>query len=65
MKLLLQLSLRNLFRHKRRNGMLLVAIAVAVAGVNATNTLLRGYQMDMLNSTVSNLTGHVKVHAPG
>ena len=65
MKLLFQLSLRNLLRHKRRNGMLLVAIAVAVAGVNATNTLLRGYQYDMLESVVANLTGHVKVHAQG
>jgi len=64
-KLLLQLSIRNLLRHKRRNGMLLLAIAVAVAGVNATNTLLRGYQYDLLDSAVSNLTGHVKVHAPG
>jgi lipoprotein-releasing system permease protein len=64
-KLLLQLSLRNLLRHKRRNAMLLLAIAVAVAGVNATNTLLRGYQYDMLDSAVSNLVGHVKVLAPG
>ncbi len=65
MKLLLQLSIRNLLRHKRRNGMLLLAIAVAVAGVNASNTLLRGYQLDLLDTAVSNLTGHVKVHAPG
>lgn len=65
MKLLLQLSFRNLLRHKRRNGMLLLAIAVAVAGVNATNTLLRGYQYDLLDTAVSNLTGHVKVYAPG
>ena len=65
MKLLLQLSFRNLFRHKRRNAMLLLAIAVAVGGVNATNTLLRGFQMDMLNTAVASLTGHVKVHAQG
>ena len=65
MKLLFSLSFRNLLRHKRRNGMLLLAIAVAVAGVNATNTLLRGYQYDMLETAVANLTGHVKVHAPG
>ena len=65
MKLLLQLSIRNLLRHKRRNGMLLLAIAVAVAGVNATNSLLRGYQFDLLDSAVANLTGHVKVFAPG
>jgi len=65
MKLLLQLSFRNLFRHKRRNAMLLLAIAVAVGGVNASNTLLRGFQMDMLNTAVASLTGHVKVHAQG
>ena len=45
--------------------MLLIAIAVAVAGVNASNTLLRGYQYDMLESTINNLTGHVKVMAEG
>jgi len=65
MKLLFQLSVRNLLRHRRRNGMLLLAIAVAVAGVDATNALLRGYQYDMLNTAVGNLTGHVKVLAPG
>ena len=65
MKLLFQLSIRNLFRNKRRNAMLLVAIAVAVAGVNASNTLLRGYQYDMLESAINNLTGHVKVMAEG
>jgi ABC-type lipoprotein release transport system permease subunit len=65
MKLLFQLSIRNLFRNKRRNVMLLVAIAVAVAGVNASNTLLRGYQYDMLESAINNLTGHVKVMAEG
>jgi len=65
MKLLFQLSIRNLLRNKRRNAMLLVAIAVAVAGVNASNTLLRGYQYGMLESAINNLTGHVKVMAEG
>ena len=36
-KLLAALSVRNLFRHKRRNLMLLIAITVAVAGVVVTN----------------------------
>jgi lipoprotein-releasing system permease protein len=65
MKLLFQLSIRNLLRNKRRNAMLLVAIAVAVAGVNASNTLLRGYQYGMLESAINNMTGHVKVMAEG
>ncbi|MEM9623299.1 MAG: FtsX-like permease family protein [Pseudomonadota bacterium] len=65
MKLVLQLSLRNILRNRRRNIMLFAAIAVAVAGVSSMNTLIRGFQMDMMDSAVANLTGHYKVHAPG
>ena len=64
-KLLVQLSWRNLWRHGRRNGILLVAIAVAVAGVVLLNALLRGMQADMKNTIIDNLTGHVKVLHPG
>jgi ABC-type lipoprotein release transport system permease subunit len=65
LKLLLQLSTRNLFRHKRRNAMLLLAICVAVAGVVVTNSLIRGMQFDMQEAAVVNLTGHIKILAPG
>jgi len=65
LKLLLQLSHRNLFRHKRRNFMLLLAIVVAVSGVTVMNSLIRGFQYDMQDAAVSNLTGHVKILAPG
>jgi ABC-type lipoprotein release transport system permease subunit len=65
LKLVTQLSLRNILRHKRRNMMLFAAIAVAVAGVSSMNTLIRGFQGDILESTIENLTGHVQVHAPG
>jgi ABC-type lipoprotein release transport system permease subunit len=65
LKLLVALSLRNLFRHKRRNLMLLMAIVVAVAGVVVTNGLIRGMQFDMREAAVANLTGHIKVLAPG
>ena len=64
-KLLAALSVRNLFRHKRRNLMLLIAITVAVAGVVVTNGLIRGMQFDMREAAVANLTGHIKVLAPG
>ncbi|MCB1685317.1 MAG: FtsX-like permease family protein [Pseudomonadales bacterium] len=65
LKLLFQLSSRNLFRHRRRNAMLLAAIVVAVAGVTVTNSLIRGMQFDMRESAVANLTGHLKILAPG
>lgn len=64
-KLLLQLGWRNLFRQKRRNFMLLLAICVAVAGVVVMNSLIRGFQFDMQEAAVANLTGHVKILAPG
>jgi len=63
--LLFSLSVRNLFRHRRRNFMLLLAISVAVAGVALTNSLIRGFQADMRDAAVDNLTGHIKVLAPG
>ena len=65
MKLILQLSLRNILRHKRRNLMLFAAIAVAVAFVSASNTLIRGFQVNMQDAAISNLTGHIKIHQPG
>ena len=65
LKLLTALSVRNLFRHRRRTLMLLLAIIVAVAGVVVTNGLIRGMQFDMREAAVANLTGHIKVLAPG
>lgn len=65
LKLLAQLSTRNLLRHRRRNVMMLFAIIVAVAGVILTNALIRGMQYDMREAAVANLTGHIKILAPG
>jgi ABC-type lipoprotein release transport system permease subunit len=63
--LLLQLSFRNLLRHRRRNALLLAAICVAVGGVTVMNSLIRGFQQDMRDAAVDNLTGHIKMLAPG
>lgn len=64
-KLLIQLSWRNIWRHRRRNGMLFAAILVAVSTMVLANSLIRGWQYDLLDSVVGNLTGHVQVLAPG
>ena len=65
LRILIQLSWRNIWRHRRRNFMLLSAILVAVATVVLANSLIRGWQAQMLDTVVANLTGHVKVMAPG
>lgn len=45
--------------------MLLMAVVVAVGGVTLANALIRGFQHDMREAAVQNLTGHLKVLAPG
>ncbi len=65
LKLLLQLSLRNIARHRRRNGMMLAAIVVAVSSIILMSGLIRGMQQQMAEAAVDNLVGHVKVLAPG
>ena len=64
-KLLAQLGWRNLWRYRRRNLMLFSAIFVAVAGCVLISALIRGYQHDMIDDAVANLTGNLKVLAPG
>ena len=63
--LLFQLSWRNLWRRRRRNGLLLAAISFAVAGVVVLNSFIRGMQVQMMQTAVNNMNGHVKVLAPG
>jgi ABC-type lipoprotein release transport system permease subunit len=63
--MLLYLSMRNIVRYRRRNFFLFAAIAVAVGGTTLTNALIRGWQVDMLETAVSGLTGHIKLQAPG
>ena len=63
--LLSRLGWRNLWRYRRRNLMLFSAILVAVAGCVLMSALIRGYQYDMMDDAIANLTGNVKVLAPG
>ena len=65
LNLLAQLAWRNLGRHRRRNGMLLGAIALAVAGVVLLNAMLRGMEGEIREVVLDSLTGHVKVLGRG
>ena len=64
-QLLARLSVRNLYRQRRRNLMMLAAIVVAIAGVTFMNGFIRGFQQDLRDGAVENLTGHIKMQAPG
>ena len=63
--LLVQLSWRNLWRHRRRTLILIMTICIAVGSVLVLNALLRGMQMSMVETAIDNLNGHFKVVAPG
>ena len=65
LKLIVQLSWRNLWRYRRRNLMLFTAILVAIASCVLLASLLRGMQIDMMKGAVDNLSGNLKVLAPG
>ena len=65
LKLLVQLGWRNLWRHRRRTGILLSTICFAVGGVLVLNAFLRGMQVSMAETAVDNLNGHIKVLAHG
>ena len=64
MRLVLQLALRNIWRQRRRNGLVLFAIVVSVGGVFVMNTLARGMEQDFLRFSIENFRGHIKILAP-
>lgn len=62
--LIYALSVRNLWRQRRRNTILLVSVICAITGVVVLNSLIRGMQLQMVDQVVYNLNGHVSLHAP-
>ncbi len=63
--LLLQLASRNLWRHRRRNSLLLVSIAFAVVGLVFASSFIRAFQGSMQVDVIAALNGHIKVLAAG
>ena len=59
--LLLQLSIRNLWRQRRRNSILLVAVVIAVAGVLNMTAFTSGMLLEVVEGSVNNFVGHFKV----
>jgi ABC-type lipoprotein release transport system permease subunit len=64
-RMLARIGLRNLLRHRRRNGLLLLSVITAVASVTFLNALMRGIQVDMFNSARENLNGDWLIVAAG
>ena len=64
-KLLLQLASRNLWRHRRRNGLLLASIAFGVIGLVFASSFIRAFQGSLQVDVIAGLNGHIKVLAEG
>ena len=60
-----QLAWRNLWRQRRRNLTMLVALSFAVMGVIFLNAFLRGMPAQMADGAINSMVGHVKVLQPG
>ncbi len=63
--MLMRISVRNLFRHRRRNTLPLVSVITAVASVTFLNALMRGIQVDMYATARESLNDDWLVTAPG
>jgi ABC-type lipoprotein release transport system permease subunit len=61
MKLLIMLSLRNLFRQKRRNILLGIAIALGITILVTANSFSHGISDNMFNKIMRYVTGQVTV----
>ncbi len=62
--LLVRLGWRNVWRHARRNLMLMAAIVVCVGTLVTGDALMRGMATGMENNAIEQLTGHLKVLDP-
>ena len=61
---LLLLSWRNLWRNRRRTGIMLGAITVGVWAMIFMTALMRGMVDDMIEQGISNLPGHIQIQHP-
>lgn len=62
LQLLLILAWRNLWRHKRRTGIMLAAITIGTWMMLATAAFTVGMVNQQLDDAIKNLTGHIQIH---
>ncbi len=65
MKLVLRLAWRNAWRHPRRTGILITAVAVGIAGTLLTMAVNFGMIFQMVETAIATELGHLQIHARG
>lgn len=65
LRLLIRLAWRNLWRHRRRTALILLALSLGVWSMIVLAALSRGSLEQQVAKGIENLIGHVQVHVPG
>ncbi len=65
MKMLFLLSWRNLWRNKRRSVVVISSIAIGIFAMMLSMGVMNGFNIQMVENTISTSLGHVAVHARG
>ena len=60
-----QLGWRNIWRNPRRTTVILIAVIVGVWSMILMGALMRGIGDQMIQNSISTLTGHIQVHQRG
>ncbi len=63
--LVLRLAWRNAWRHPRRTGILITAVAVGIAGTLLTMAVNFGMIFQMVETAIATELGHLQIHARG
>ncbi len=63
--MLVTVAWRNLWRNHRRTLIMLGAIAIGLWGMIWMTALMRGMVDQMIDSSISTLSGHIQIHAEG
>jgi ABC-type lipoprotein release transport system permease subunit len=63
--MLVTVAWRNLWRNHRRTLIMLTAIAIGLWGMIWMTALMRGMVDQMIDSSISTLSGHIQIHAEG
>jgi ABC-type lipoprotein release transport system permease subunit len=63
--LAVRMAWRNAWRHPRRTGILIVAVATGIAGTFLSMALNYGMVLQMVETAIHTDLGHVQIHAPG
>jgi ABC-type lipoprotein release transport system permease subunit len=61
----LSLAWRNIWRNPRRTAVILVAIVIGVWCMVFLGALMRGMMVEMVQSGIATLTGHIQIHHKG